>query len=295
MRNKKILYYQGRDSWSRPVYKEANGKLWKDLDDRDIENRRFASTLNNAFDGELDVPMHDGFELEFVPKRVSGRENVEIVGNISVEKNGLDNDKKRLFVDMDGTLAEWRCLELFVDNFEDSQNVQRLINEKLSAPDYFYNLLPHENVVEAVKEIVKFHPEIDVYILSAVISEDARDQKNRWMEKYLPEIGSENRIFTKSGTSKRDYIEGNMDLGDFLFDDHSPNLTDWCPPGSGIKLLNGINRKNPGESRWKSNAVSILKDAKTLSESILNCMNGAEVIDKRPQDERTMNRRRSGI
>ena len=65
-------------------------------------------------------------------------------------------NKKRLFVDLDGTLAEFRKVDTL---------------EKLYEKNYFLELKPHENVVAAIRNIKNNHPEIEVYILSAVLSD----------------------------------------------------------------------------------------------------------------------------
>ena len=50
----------GTDSWSRPVYEDQNGHLWKDITlGRNKPN--LCSALNNAFDGEPDLPIRRPF------------------------------------------------------------------------------------------------------------------------------------------------------------------------------------------------------------------------------------------
>lgn len=67
---KKTLTYIGEDSWSRQVYKDENGKLWKDTDNREGWLRELFSACNNEFEGEPDNPMTSGIECEFVPYRI---------------------------------------------------------------------------------------------------------------------------------------------------------------------------------------------------------------------------------
>lgn len=64
------LTYIGMDSWSRPVYKDENGKLWKDTDPRSHVPASLYSAVNNEFDGEPDMPfpIHEKFKL--LPQRV---------------------------------------------------------------------------------------------------------------------------------------------------------------------------------------------------------------------------------
>ena len=63
-------------------------------------------------------------------------------------------NKKRLFVDLDGTLAVFKPVDTL---------------EVLYEKNYFLNLQPQQTVVDAIKYIMKKHPEIEVNILSAVL------------------------------------------------------------------------------------------------------------------------------
>lgn len=145
---------------------------------------------------------------------------------------------KRLFVDMDGTLCEFKAVTEL---------------EQLYEKGYFRNLKPQENVVEAVREMCK-SKEYEVYVLSAVLtdSEYALDEKNEWLNDFLPEIDESHRIFTPCGQDKKDYIE-NLTATDFLLDDYTKNLLSWEPPATGIKLLNGINDTH---GTWKSHKLA---------------------------------------
>lgn len=161
---------------------------------------------------------------------------------------------KRLFVDMDGTLAVFNKVEKIEELYEEG---------------YFKNLEPNINVVNAVKEIIKEHPEIEVKILSAHLSDSkyALKEKNEWLDKYLPEIKPEDRIFPPCGEDKGRYIEGGYGINDYLLDDYTHNLKLWCPPGQGIKLLNGINHT---KGTWQGDSVSFERSGKELAEIIIN-------------------------
>ena len=78
-------------------------------------------------------------------------------------------DKQRLFVDMDGTLAEFKPVDTL---------------EVLYEKDYFLNLKPNENVLGAIKQLIAKN-DIDVYILSAYLSDSryALYEKNAWLDK----------------------------------------------------------------------------------------------------------------
>ncbi len=69
---KKRLTYIGPDSWSRHVYEDENGKLWKHLDccvPKEVcqeRGDRLYSSCGNTRDGEPDCPMSDEIECEFI-------------------------------------------------------------------------------------------------------------------------------------------------------------------------------------------------------------------------------------
>lgn len=159
--------------------------------------------------------------------------------------------KERLFVDMDGTLAEFR-------------NVDTL--ETLYEQGYFKNLMPQNNVVEAIKEIMKKN-EVEVFILSAVLSDSkyALDEKNEWLNNFLPEIDKGHRIFPPCGEDKKNYIPEGIRANDFLLDDYTHNLMLWSPPAEGIKILNGINHT---KGTWQGSMLSFNKNSKELAKDI---------------------------
>ena len=68
----------------------------------------------------------------------------------------MDDKVHRLFVDMDGTLAVFQSVDTL---------------EKLYEKDYFLNLRPQINVIDGIRFIIKNHPEVEVFILSAVLSD----------------------------------------------------------------------------------------------------------------------------
>lgn len=156
--------------------------------------------------------------------------------------------KKRLIVDMDGTLAEFKKVDTL---------------EQLYEKNYFLNLSPHINVIEAVKEIISKNDDIEVYICSSVLSDSkyALKEKNAWLDKYLPEIPKDRRIFPPCGEDKKKYIPNGVSENDFLLDDYTNVLRMWNPPGRGIKLMNGINGTN---GTWKSDKISMDKSSSEL-------------------------------
>lgn len=157
--------------------------------------------------------------------------------------------RTRLYIDMDGTIAVWGNSPW----------------EEVCAKGYFRNRPPMMNVINAVKHIIKNHPEVEVFILSAVITDEhSRDEKHEWLDKFLPEIDREHRIFSVYGEDKGKYIHAK---GDILLDDYSKNLTEWeSHGGKGIKLLNGVNWS---KRSWKGDVVFYETNPKMLAESIV--------------------------
>ena len=176
-----------------------------------------------------------------------------------------------MYVDMDGTLAEFKKVDTL---------------EKLYEKGYFLNLEPHMNVVDAIRSIVTDHSEIEVYILSAVLSDSpyAVTEKNAWLNQYLPEIDISHRLYPHCGTDKKEFLErefGSIGNKDFLLDDYSANLHSWEPPAKGIKLMNGINGNH---GTWNKEKVSIECEAADMTECILNII--ARSTEKSLETER---------
>lgn len=177
----------------------------------------------------------------------------------------MGEDKQRLFVDIDGTLAVFKQVDTL---------------ETLYEKGYFLNLQPHENVVAAVKDIVINHPEIEVNILSAYLTDSkyALQEKNEWLDKYLPEIDQAHRVFVSCGSDKKEGI-GGIRSDDFLLDDYTQNLNDWEPPARGIKLLNGINHTR---GTWEHDRIRYDRSPADLADGIVSVMrNERRIYDKK--------------
>ena len=63
-----LLIYQGRDSWSRPVYKGPDGNLYVDVNPRKGWGLTICTKCENDFDGEPDTPVED-VDFTFTPFR----------------------------------------------------------------------------------------------------------------------------------------------------------------------------------------------------------------------------------
>lgn len=172
--------------------------------------------------------------------------------------NGVHiTDRQRLFVDMDGTLAEFKTVDTL---------------ETLYEKDYFLHLKPNENVLGAIKQLIADN-DFDVYILSAYLTDSryALEEKNAWLDKYLPELPQEKRLFVPCGTDKSVAVPGLIRPDDYLLDDYTKNLSEWEPPARGIKLINGINHTN---GTWQGDKIQFTHAPEELSSMISDVMKG---------------------
>ena len=178
-------------------------------------------------------------------------------------------EKIRLFLDMDGTLAEWRDLSIHIKSPEDIQNMQEKIYSIINKPGYYYTLKPYIYVVDAINHIISNNPEIEVFILSAVLPNGhAEKEKNAWLDKYLPNIDKKHRIFVHDGEDKKKSVPDGLRKSDFLLDDYTHNLSLWSPYGQGIKILNGMNNT---KGTWAGKMVH--RESPTLLNDILSIIN----------------------
>lgn len=143
----------------------------------------------------------------------------------------MESTKRRIFIDMDGVLCEYR-LDVSV--------------EDMKKEGFFRALRPRGKTVSAVRALIE-QGITDVFVLSAVFPETREKsiaEKNAWLDEHLPEIDYEHRLFPLCGTSKADAIK-DFSPDDILMDDYSSNLFAWVlAGGKGIKLLNEVNGKN---------------------------------------------------
>lgn len=136
--------------------------------------------------------------------------------------------KANLFIDMDGVLAEQQTD--LIDFMHDK--------------GFFLKRPPVLSMIEVVKNLVK--EKYNVYILTSVVgNEYCEPEKGLWLDKYLPEIKKENRLYVPPGKIKSEFVNENLDISNyanFLFDDFTHNLSTWSFSGAfPIKVLNGLN------------------------------------------------------
>lgn len=206
------------------------------------------------------------------------------------------SNKKRLFVDMDGTLAEWRKISFdgFCSEEFSTMSMQEKLNKVLYSPGYFSSLKEYDHVVRAIDSLIDKSngSSIEVYVLSCCLPDkdgvSPRQQKNEWLDKHLPGIDQAHRIFVPDGESKTKYVPGGIKAGDFLLDDYTKNLVEWESSGKGvgIKLLNEVNSTN---GKWHGSKISNGMLSKYLKKAILLITEGGTVEHTSPpRNQRTI-------
>lgn len=215
----------------------------------------------------------------------------------SIKEEIKSDSKPRLFVDMDGTLAEWRNIHFDFENPEDIclETLLKKLDEVLYLPGYFRTLKPYENVLQAIRDIID-DGEIDVYILSCYKAPkngvNPMLEKNNWLDHYLPEIDDNHRIFVPDGHNKTVYIPGGLKENDYLLDDYTKNLLDFETSldvnelnyqGKAIKLLNNVNES---KGTWQGSKVSYESKPSELARDISNIVLSRSVLISHPSPEK---------
>lgn len=136
---------------------------------------------------------------------------------------------KRVFFDMDGTMAEWKDASL----------------EELYQRNYFKSLQPTE--VASYANALARDRKADIYALSSYFTDsNALSEKKSWCDFHVPDIDGFHRLFVPYGVSKSAFIaevfRRSLTSEDVLVDDYTANLLQWKEEGGrAIKWLNGIN------------------------------------------------------
>lgn len=140
----------------------------------------------------------------------------------------------RWFFDMDGTLAELR---------EDT-------GARYMERGYFLGLRPYESILKMVKTLIR-NGHV-VYTITTVHTLEAIREKEVWLNRYLPELKPDRRIYTTPDQPKCVYVPDGVGENDVLIDDHTPNL--FCWPGYAIKAVNPLNHK---KGAWKGPTILV--------------------------------------
>lgn len=197
----------------------------------------------------------------------------------------LEKQKPKLFVDMDGVLAEWKPASIPLQLPQNK--IQKYLNDILYEEGYFLKLHPYKNVVEAIKQIIQQN-EIDVYILSCVLPNNENypnsnplHDKNKWLDQQFGNLlPNSHRIFVPDGEPKAEHIPFVLSNQDYLLDDYSKNLIDWINHPSypnGIKLLNPY---NDTKQSWSGPRISCTDSPDLLINKIKNIILKEKIVKK---------------
>ena len=171
-------------------------------------------------------------ELEGVSEQVAS-------GNIPVLQ-----ERTKIYIDMDGTIARFHDENLYL--------------ERMFEKGFFRDLKPFENAVAAIEKLVN-DSTAEIYILSATLNSCSLDEKNQWLDKYLPNIDKDHRIFTSLNVPKSEAIGHQLTDKDILIDDYNKNLLEWEKAGgTSVKAKNNINHKGLHGELWKGEIVDVV-------------------------------------
>lgn len=161
---------------------------------------------------------------------------------------------KKLFLDMDGTIAM----------FNSKRNaLKRFDNEK----GFFQTLKPFVNI-NVINEMIK-KGNVEIYVISASPNGQADIDKMVWLNTYLPNLSQTNICFCRLGQNKakviKDKLNIDIDNNCYLLDDYTKNLIEWNNSnGIGIKRLTSL--ANNSRKIWKGLSIRNLNQLTTLFE-----------------------------
>ena len=206
-----------------------------------LNSERFKNSLPNNLDDWEKAIIN---ELEGVSKQVAS-------GNIPILQ-----EKTKIYIDMDGTIARFHDENLYL--------------ERMFEKGFFAGLKPFDNAVEAIKHIIDNHPNVDVYVLSATITTPyCLAEKNAWLDKYLPNIDKDHRIFTSLNVPKSEAIGHQLTDKDILIDDYNKNLLEWEKAGgSSVKAKNNINHRGLYGALWNGELIDVTDTADSIVERL---------------------------
>ena len=234
-------YLIGHQNNYLAVNKEKASELLADIERQLSQSASATCSTNNIShsEGNVNTPNLEALTL---PEDVIYYDDsiAYTISSVSQEQH----QKQRIFVDMDGTLARFH---------DENKYLERMWEE-----GFFEQLKPFENAVDTVKMLAQ-DPSVEVFILSAAIEGEPPycvAQKHAWLDRYLPEIDQQHRIFTAVGENKAELIPQGIRKTDVLIDDYNKNLDEWQHYGGhSIKFVNNINHKGLVGELWQGDLI----------------------------------------
>ena len=126
-------------------------------------------------------------------------------------------ERKNIYVDMDGVLADF---------FTEDNAVARFENEH----GFFRRLRPLAKNVSAIKRAIEDN-RYNVYVLSASPNARCYRDKRLWLLEHIPQLKSDNVIIMRNGERKADYMKTAEGV---LFDDYGKNIEEWVCYNAGV-------------------------------------------------------------
>ena len=108
-----------------------------------------------------------------------------------------NNDKLKIFIDMDGVVADY---DMGVSGTQIDYSIKRPL---------------YSNIAQI--EEISHYDNIELYILSITRHNEGINQKNEWLDKYMPFIKKENRVLLSRE-------ENNMELSKLLKSEYLKNI-----------------------------------------------------------------------
>ena len=151
----------------------------------------------------------------------------------------------KLFLDFDGTLVEFKYVGA----------------DQYSAPKYIFSLEKHNNVIQAIKYIIR-NEMMEVFLVGAVLPyEHCITDRDEWFDRFLPEVDKAHRIYTPVGAKKADYI--NISKGDVFLDDWNGNLNEL--KHTNVEPVKLVNRVNDVHRTWDGARIWFNQDYTSIA------------------------------
>lgn len=98
---------------------------------------------------------------------------------------GINSKNIAMFIDMDGVIADYR--------FGEGKSIEN------NVPGTYLNKRPITTVINILKDVSSTF-DLDMYILSSCRHKEQTIEKSKWLDKYMPFIDKQKRLFVISKT-----------------------------------------------------------------------------------------------